>query len=29
LKEMGFKGYFAFRLPRGVTVAPEILDLFV
>jgi hypothetical protein len=26
---MDFKGYFAFRLPRGVTVAPEILDLFV
>src|SRR4029078_11660418 len=29
LKEMDFKGYFAFRLPRGVMVAPEILDLFV
>jgi hypothetical protein len=29
LKEMDFRGYFAFLLPRGVTVAPEILDLFV
>jgi hypothetical protein len=29
LKEMDFRGYFALRLPRGVTVAPEILDLFV
>ncbi len=29
LKEMDIRGYFALRLPRGVTVAPEILDLFV
>jgi hypothetical protein len=29
LKEMDFRGYFEFLLPRGVTVAPEILDLFV
>ena len=29
LKGMDFRGYFALRLPRGVMVAPEILDLFV
>jgi hypothetical protein len=29
LKRAAFRRYLSARLPRGVTVAPEILDLFV